>query len=73
MGGWARVGCTGRYDNISFKMKTTYPHLLMVKDRLHVLVCMLHYWNPDVNNNVSRSVVLTFCVCVCVCVWCMCV
>ena len=28
MGDWAKVSCTGRYGNISFKMKTTYTHTL---------------------------------------------
>ena len=36
MGGWAKVRCTGRYDNISFNMKTTFlfelEHILNVKN-----------------------------------------
>ena len=29
MGDWVKVRCTGRYDNISFSIKTTYTLLLI--------------------------------------------
>ena len=39
-GAWAKVRCTGRYDNISFKMKTTFSSKLKIKGFFsHIFRC----------------------------------